>query len=357
MAEPHLWLALSPHGYGHAVMTAPVIAEVQRRLPGLRLTIQTALPRAFLETRYQGFALVPEIVDFGFVMRSSTHIDLEASAERYRRMHADFDRLVATEAARLASARPDAVLSNVAYVPLAAAARAGLPALALSSLNWADMYDHYFGTRPEAPAILAEIRAAYGSARGFLRCTPAQVMTLPDVATIGPVARRGADRGDELRATLGIDPHTRIGLIAFGGIDHRMSLESWPILPGWVWLCALPDLPSRLDMVAWERGGVPFSDLISSVDVVVTKPGYGTFTEAALAGTAVLYVPRPDWPECPHLEDWLGNHARSLPAEVAELCGPGLELLLRKLFSLDRPPVAEPTGVAEAADAVQRLLS
>ncbi|TAN60870.1 MAG: hypothetical protein EPN20_13195, partial [Magnetospirillum sp.] len=49
--SPHLWLALSPHGFGHAAMTAPVVTELRRRRPGLRLTIQTGVPRAFLESR------------------------------------------------------------------------------------------------------------------------------------------------------------------------------------------------------------------------------------------------------------------------------------------------------------------
>lgn len=48
-----------------------------------------------------------------------------------------------------------------------------------------------------------------------------------------------------------------------------------------------------------------FSDQLASVDVLLTKPGYGMFTEAALHGLPVLTVARGDWPEEPYLEAWM----------------------------------------------------
>lgn len=354
--DPHLWLALSPHGYGHAAMSAPVVAELRRRWPGLRVTIQTSLPRAFLETRFGVFDHVPEIPDFGLKMHSSTDIDIEASAAAYLELHADLPAVIAAEAGRLAVARPDLVLSNVAYVPIAAAAEAGVPMAALSCLNWADLYAHYLSGRPESRRIEAEIRACYGRAAMFLRCTPAQTMTLPNLRDVGVVASGGRRRREKLAENIGLDDSARIGLIAFGGIDHRLALDRWPVLPGWVWLSTLPDTPARADLVPWERSGLPFMDLIPSVDVLVTKPGYGTFTEAGMAGTPVLFVPRPGWPESPHLDDWLARHTRCLAVEPEGLLGDQLALHLQALFSLPEQPVADATGVAEVADLLESLI-
>lgn len=334
-------------------MTAPVVAELRRRVAGLRVTIQTGVPREYLATRYDGFDHVAEIADFGYRMVSSTGIDLEASAAAYRSLHADFPAIVAGEAARLRAAAPDLVLSNVAYVPLAAAGQAGIPCAAMSSLNWADMYAHYLGDRPEAATILADMRFAYGQAAVFLRCRPAQDMSVGKVRDIGPIGRRGTDRRGEMVGGQG----PRVGLIAFGGIDHDLPLAQWPELPGWLWLSALRGTPRRPDMLPWQAAGIgSFADLVASVDVVVTKPGYGTFTEAAMAGTAVLFVPRPDWPESPHLDNWLARHTRALPIAAEQLFGPDLPLRLQELFSLPLQPVAVPSGVAEAADILEQLL-
>lgn len=350
---PHLWVALSPHGFGHAAMTAPLVAELRRRRPGMRVTIQTSLPRDFLETRYGAFDHVPEIADFGLRMSSAIDVLVEESAQAYAGLHADWDGVVAREAERLAAAAPDLVLANIPYVTCAAAARAGVPVAAFSSLNWADIYARYLGHRPEAPGILAQMREAYGRAKVFLRCAPGMPMTLPNIRDIGPVMGSGRRRRDELAARLGAG---LIGLIAFGGIDTRLPLENWPVLPGWAWISA-QRVEGRADLVFWGDTGFPFADLIPSVDVVVTKPGYGTFTEAAQAGTPVLFVPRPDWPESPTMDDWLGNHTRSLAVPPDRLFGDGLARQLQRLFSLQCPQVAQPTGIAEGADLLERLLS
>lgn len=355
-ASPHLWLALSPHGYGHAAMTAPLVAELRRRRPALRLTIQTALPRDFLETRYGDFDLVPHIPDFGFRMHSALAVDVEASAAQYLQQHECFAAVVADEAERLRAAKPDLVLANVPYVTVAAAAQAGIPVAAYSSLNWADLVDHFLGHLPPCDAVRAEIRASYALADVFLRPQPAQAMTLPNIRDIGPVARLGCNRNEEIRRRLGLGQGVRLGVIAFGGIDHRLPLERWPVLEGWFWLSSLNDTPSRPDMAPWQAAGVPFADLLPSADVFIGKPGYGTFSEIGLAGVPMLYEPRPDWPEAPPLEAWLARHTRCLPASAEQMVGGALPALLQKLFSLPKQQVALPTGVAEGADVLGRLL-
>lgn len=356
--SPHLWLALSPHGYGHAAMTAPVVQELRRRRPGLRLTIQTAISRPFLETRYgRDFTHVDRIADFGLRMRSATEIDLEASAQGYLDLHADWDGLIGREAEFLRAAAPDLVLANAPYVTIAAAVRAGIPVVAMSSLQWADMYRHYLGGRPESERIAGQMAEAYNQAEAFLRVTPAMDMpSLSRIIEIGPVGSRGKARSGHLRATLGVGPETRLGLVAFGGIDHGLALDDWPQLPGWLWLSSLDLPPGRQDFRRWEEGGLGFSDTFASVDVVVTKPGYGTFVEAALSRIPVLFVRRPDWPESPHLDNWLMAHARALPVEVESLLGQGLASQLQMLFSLPDPGLADVSGNDEAASLLELML-
>lgn len=351
----HLWVGLSPHGYGHAAMTAPVVAELRRRRPGLRVTLQTRVARDFLASRYDAFELVDDIPDFGLRMTSSTGIDLDASAAAYRALHADWPAVVGREAGRLAAARPDLVLANVPYVTVAAAAQAGIPVVAMSSLEWSGIYSAYLGDRPEAAAITRQMADAYARADLFLRCTPAMDMRLPNLCDIGPVARRGADRRHDLHMRLGLAAGTSVGLIAFGGIDHDLDLGRWPCLPGWVWLTAQQG-PARQDILDFRASGLAFADLLASVDVVVGKPGYGTFTEAGMCGVPVLYIPRPDWPESPNLDQWLARHTRCRAMAWEDFFSPDLGKILDSLLSQTPPPLAQASGVGEAADILERVL-
>lgn len=357
VASPHLYVALSPHGYGHAAMTAPVLNRLRARFPALRLTIETNVPYYWLAERLTGpFEYIPTR-DFGMVMRSATEVDAERSHAAYLDLHADWPATVAKEANRLQAVQPDVVLANIPHLALAAAAEAGVPAVALCSLNWAGIYRAYCGDRPGAEHVLAQMEAAYGTARIFLRTLPA--MSMPCVLNtqdIGLIARQGRDRREELRHLLGVTKETRIGVLAFGGIDPALALEQWPHHPGWLWIAGLPHVPTRPDIVRAETLPLPFIDLLFSAEVVLTKPGYGTFTEAACAGVAVLHSCRNGWPEAPPLSEWLKAHARALIVPAERLRMGGFSTELKAVLALPRPEPPRPTGIDQAADVIATLL-
>ncbi len=52
---------------------------------------------------------------------------------------------------------------------------------------------------------------------------------------------------------------------------------------------------------------VRYSDLVASVDVIITKPGYGMFMEAGLANVPLIIIERSNWPDCHSLVEWAKN--------------------------------------------------
>ena len=356
----HLFVDISSHGFGHLAITAPVLNALAKIAPNLRLTVRTRLPRQLLLQRiHVPFELIEASSDFGYVMIDATHIDLPASAAAYRQAHADWPARVSAEAHFLAICKPDLVLTNVSYLPLAGAALAGVPSLSLCSLNWADLFAHFFGHEPWAASIHAEMLAAYRAAQSFLRVTPGMPMPqLGNIVKIGPIAAIGQKH--ELGVGFGAGP--RLGcdqaiLIAMGGIAHRLPLEQWPRLPSVRWLVAADWDCQHPDAIAFESFGLNFTDLLCSVDAVITKPGYGTFTEAAYNGTPVLYQRRTDWPEQDCLIEWLGQHgnAREVAAEALQTGELAASLgLLRQQAAISRP---QASGAAEAAAKILSLMA
>lgn len=55
-----------------------------------------------------------------------------------------------------------------------------------------------------------------------------------------------------------------------------------------------------------------FTDIVQSVEVLITKPGYGLFAEAAFGRKPVFYVGRPDWLEEPYLLQWLKDYVNMI---------------------------------------------
>ena len=355
---PHLFVDISSHGFGHLAQVAPILNQLVRIRPELRLTIRSGLPLEKMRTRIAApFEFINGRSDFGFVMLDAVRIDQGATAKAYRAWHENWPGRVAAEAEFLRRLAPDLVLTDVAYLPLAGAAKAGIPSLSMCSLNWADLFAHVFGHEPWARAIHDEILAAYRGAECFLRLTPA--MSMPDLVntrSIAPVAALGRDCRGELVARLDAAPHERIVLIAFGGFDKNLNAAEWPITPGVRWLVPENWGIAREDMAALEPLRMNFTDLLRSVDAVLTKPGYGTFTEAACNGTAVLYVRRDDWPEQDCLIDWLEKHARCAEVGETELMAGTLRPALEQLWQQSRPAIPRPDGAAEAAERIAAYL-
>jgi hypothetical protein len=181
----------------------------------------------------------------------------------------------------------------------------------MCSLNWADLFAHFFGHETWARPIHEQILAAYRGAESFIRLTPAMPMRdLPKARAVAPVATPGRERRGPLRERIGAASGERLVLIAFGGIDKDLGAATWPVTPGLRYLVPGSWAVERADMTAMEALDMDFSDLLRSVDAVLTKPGYGTFTEAARNGVPVLYIRRDDWPEQDSLIEWLGKNAR-----------------------------------------------
>jgi hypothetical protein len=136
----HLYVALSGHGFGHLAQMGPVLNEWRRRWPEARLTVQSALPAEVLRQRIRGeFAVAPGAADFGMIMADALTVQVAESLAAYRAFHAHWDERLAWQERLLREAAPDVLLADVPYLTLAAAARLKIPALALCSLNWADI--------------------------------------------------------------------------------------------------------------------------------------------------------------------------------------------------------------------------
>ena len=153
--------------------------------------------------------------------------------------------------------------------------------------------------------------------------------------------------------------HRQLDKAADGGVAQRLPVENWPRRAGVRWMVPASWQAARADFSALEALGLPFTDLLASVDAVVTKPGYGTFCEAACNGTPVLYQRRQDgWPEQDCLIEWLHANARCLEIEEGDLASSRMPELLDALWRAPAPPVPIASGAAQAADLiVERLAS
>ncbi|HWU83495.1 MAG TPA: hypothetical protein VN063_08395 [Methylophilaceae bacterium] len=358
---PHLLVCISGHGFGHLAQVAPVLNALHGLSPNIRLTVRSTIPQPLLRQRIRPeFNHLQEATDFGMVMVSALEVDVAASMHAYKAFHADWSGNVRAEAARLQAIGADLVLTDVAYLPLAAANQIGLPALSLCSLNWADIFAHYCAGMAGAAGIQQQIEAAYGSANCFLRPTPAMPMPwLERSVAIGLLADVGQSRRSEIDRELELTQEDRLILVSMGGIPTRFPVRQWPRLRHVKWLVQkdwLAEEP-REDMLAFEPLGMPFADLLASCDLLLTKPGYGAFAEAAASGIPVLFVMRDDWPEQPYLVDWLTQAGPCQGIDIAQVADGDFATEVLALLQTPKSTPLMVDGNEQAARYLQAQLS
>ena len=356
---PHLLVCISAHGYGHVAQVAPILNLLRAKLPYLRISLRTTAPVCHLRSRIAGeFQYIEQASDFGMCMASAMQVKVEESFEAYSEFHADWDARIAQESEALALLAPDLVLSDVAYLPLAASVRLGIPSIAMCSLNWADIFRHYCSAFPGAEAIQQQIEQAYAGAHAFLRLTPGMPMTwLDNVVPVGPVARLGMNRRQQVNELLNLKNKEKLVLVSMGGIAMRLPMDNWPQMPGIRWLVQADWRVERQDVSTIESLKMDFTDVLASCDALLSKPGYGAFAEAACNGIPMIYVERDGWPEQGDLVAWLQQHGHCLKLDMQQMQVGDFASELQNFLALPKPVPVVPSGIEPVTEFLLKRLA
>lgn len=380
--RPHLLVALSSHGFGHLSQAAPVINQLRELIPDLRLTIRAAFPAEQIQRRiFNPDVLQPVADDFGMVMRNALTVDLSASVHAYQTFHASLPERIEQLSKELIEQKVDLVLADIPYLTLAAAKKGGIPSVALCSLNWADILEHALLLAASNPLentaapraisselarvgaeIVREIRGIYQQTDYFLLPAPSMPMpTLTNTLAIGPVCTPGIKRREALALNTQVTEDVWFVLVGMGGMPFDLELDEWPthVLDKPIHYIAADKIvrtSKHPQVVAETQTGLSYSDLVASVDLILTKPGYGMFVEAAAAGVPVLYVERLDWPEAQALTDWLEVVAHCTEISTEALHRGNFEDEMRKLLELGCYDPVSATGNMDGASLLAKYL-
>ena len=356
---PLIWCSISSHGYGHAAQVAPVLNALGRLVPNLTAILRTTVPAGFFEPRLSiPWQLSTAQQDVGCIQDGPLKIDIAGTWAAHRTFHIDWNNKVEAEAALIRAAAPACVLSDISHLGVAAGAAAGLPTIGMCSLSWDLVLEPFVDPSvAEQTEILREIREAYAQADCFLRVAPGLAMTaFRNVLDIGPIAEPAAPQTVRLREAIGAPASDRIILVGFGGIALQgLPFEAMEKMTPYRFLVD-GHVPQGLSRVApLATVGLPFKDVLASVDMVLTKPGYGTIVEAVALGTPVVYVRRYNFADEQSLVDYLHHSGRGVELSLSEFLDGRWEQAIQQAFdqSIPHPPLPL-SGAADAAHVLNR---
>ena len=241
-------------------------------------------------------------------MDQNLSVLVDDTAGAYRLLHEHWLKQVASYSEKLNRLGCDLLRSNISYLSLAAANRLGIPSIALSPLNWADIYEYFCSQTVGYARIHEQMLTAYESANVFLKPAPSMPMhKLSNIQPVGPIAAKGRNLKHWLCDRLGLRNSPKLVLVAMGGHDLQIPV-TWPMDDSIVWLVTRSWQTAQANVIVFEDFDIPFLDLLASCDLLIGKPGYGSFVEATTMGKPILYVTRPDWPEESFLIQWLEQY-------------------------------------------------
>jgi hypothetical protein len=314
---------VSGHGFGHSTRTAEVLRVLRAREPDLPITVSTTAPRYL----FDGVIAPPLAVrgvegDVGLAQKDALAIDERGTVEAWRVFTADWDARVRREAQWLRDAGARLVLGDIPPLAFAAAAEAGVSALALGNFSWDWIYRHLARRVPALEAAAEWAAEAYRHAELLLRLPFAgDLSVFARIRDLPLVARRPRLARADARARMRLGPRPVV-LLSFGGIGlPGLDASGYGRLDAYEFLLTGAAPAGRLagntrivTADALAEAGLEYPDLVAAADVVVTKPGYGIVSDCIGARTRLVYTDRGDFPEYPVLVAGMGQY---LPAAFA----------------------------------------
>ena len=358
---PSIWCAISGHGYGHAAQVVPVLNALSAIVPGLTVTLRTTVPASFFHDRLTiQSTLSPGQQDIGCIQDGPLKIDIDATWAAHHHFHETWDARLSHEVAAMQAASPALVVADTPYLAIEAGSRAQIPAVALANFTWDLVLKEFCHTSDHSQQQLIQcIRGSYAKADLALRIAPAPwIDAFSNMIDIGPIASPASPERDRLASVLALAPNERTVLVGFGGISlTSIPLEHMEQLRPYRFLFDGPVPPGYSRIHSTETLPFSFKTLLASVDVIMTKPGYGTIVEAIALQQPIVYVRRYNFIDEPPLVDYLHRYGRGVELSIDDFTQGHWERALRKILELPMPTGhPPPTGATDAAKILAKLL-
>lgn len=346
---------ITSHGLGHATRSCDIIQTLSEKAPNLEIEVVSRVPEWFLKSRLNTHRVTFRQAGFdvGMVQLDALNVDVEATLHQLLELQQGRAETLESEARALTRGGSRLVVSDIPWLPFAAARLAGVPSVGVGNFSWEWIYQPFADSDARWQPLIQQIIEDYGEATSLIRLPFHHPMSsFPRKVDAPLVARAGRRRRQELAARCGLNPERPWALVLFaelrlepeaeellGAVDTHELLSPSPLGTG------IQQLPQRL---------MPFADLVASVDVIVSKPGFGIVSDAIVNRKPLIYVEREQFREYPILETAIQRYLQYLHLPSASLYRGQLGAALEEIS--DRPPPEEILESDGGGTVVEHLL-
>jgi hypothetical protein len=354
MSQPVIYIAITSHGFGHAVRAATVAAKLQKLRPDISLVLASVSPQWLLESYIEGeFTTRSRVFDVGVIQSDSLNMDKDATLAKMQQIIAQEDAIIAEEVEFIRNNNIGLVLADIPALAVPIAHNAGVPCWMMSNFGWDFIY-RYWG-EPFAE-VVAWIENYYRQCDRLFRLPLAESMSpFPNIIDVGLTGANPRYREKDLRDKFNLNmPKEKTILLTFGG----MGIQATPYhnlqqFPDWQFITFdrnAPDLPNLLNVRDNYYRPVDFMPLCGRV---LSKPGYSTFCEALSLDVPIISLTREDFAEAPVLLNGLQDYSYHQIIPVTEFFQGDWNFLEKDLI----PPCKGQTLAKNGAEIITQEIS
>ena len=309
MSRPVLYVAITSHGFGHAVRAASVAAAAQALLPELLPIFVTKVPQWLLKSYVSGeFLQRDRALDVGVVQSDSIQMDLEATQQELENLRDNEDQIIQEEADFIAKQGASLVIADIPALAGKIAKQAGVPCWSISNFGWDFIYRDWGG---EFIPLADWMSEGYANSDRTFRLPMYEPMNaFPNITDVGLTGGVPQWSDEEIRQQFNLTkPKEKTVLLSFGGLGlHKIPYQNLQYFTDWQFITfdqQAPDYPNLLKIS--DHNYRPL-DLMPIAGRVISKPGYSTFSEALRVGVAIVSLRRERFAESPLLLKGIENY-------------------------------------------------
>jgi hypothetical protein len=298
----HLAYFITPHGFGHAARASAIMASITEINPNIHFELFTQVPEWFFAASCPGSYTYHECIsDVGLAQKTPLTEDLDLTIRRLSALLPFRPDNLADLKSEIQRSHCRLILCDIAPLGIAVAKAAAVPSVLIENFTWDWIYQGYVGEEPRFLEPIEYLRNIFSRATYHIQTEPVCQPSPGSHLTTHPVSRKTRIPPGEIRLQLGISPPAKVVLISMGGIEGQypfvQNLLDFPgihfIIPGGVQSVKVEQNLVFLP----HHSNFYHPDLMSASDMVISKAGYSTISEAYWAGIPFAYVARQRFPE------------------------------------------------------------
>ncbi|WHY71984.1 glycosyltransferase [Fictibacillus enclensis] len=303
---------ISEYGFGHATRSIALMREMLRTDKELRIIVCTSFSLEFIRDSLVEFGnrvvYHKGVTDIGYILqKGSLQLDKDALNTACQNYLFKSDDLVKQEIEYLSSFNVDCILSDIVPIVFEIGDGMNIPTVGISNFTWWSAYEGVID-----PLLNNEFKAMYEKMDHFIQLAGCNEPAFGRKSNeqFGFFCRESDDREvQRLRDQLNPSGNKRIVFIPIG-MKIELNMAEWPL---WNNEDCVFVVSSHMDIQHPNVVKVPadyteVQNYVAAADLVISKAGWGTVSEAVVHQKPLLIIEREEMNEDRNTIKYLTNY-------------------------------------------------